>query len=89
MKSLSASKKFLPAPTANRRSQSDKDILFEDFLIEYFLPFAEQNHSKATFNGEVGICKAAMPFFKGKNLRQIKAADVEKFKSKDRSFNYS
>lgn len=57
------------------------DILFEDFLVEYFLPFAEQNHSKTTFNNEVHLCKVALPFFRGKKLRQIKAADVEKFKS--------
>lgn len=60
---------------------SAKDILFEDFLIEYFLPFAEQNHSKVTFDKEVHICKVAMPFFRGKKMRQIKAADIEKFKN--------
>jgi integrase len=59
---------------------NDKDILFEDFLIEYYLPFAEQNHSKVTFDNEVRICKSALPYFSGKHLRQIKAADVEKFK---------
>ena len=58
-----------------------KNILFEDFLIEYFLPFAEQNHSKVTFDKEVLICKAALPFFRGKQMRQIKAADIERFKS--------
>lgn len=60
---------------------SDKDILFEDFLIEYYLPFAEQNHSKVTFDNEVRICKASLPYFGGKHLRQIKAADIEKFKN--------
>ncbi len=60
---------------------SDKEILFEDFLIEYYLPYAEQNHSKVTFDNEVRICKAAMPYFGGRHLRQIKAADVEKFKA--------
>jgi len=58
-----------------------KDILFEDFLVEYYLPFAEQNHSKITFDNEVRICKSALPVFRGKKMRQIKAADVEKFKS--------
>lgn len=57
-----------------------KNILFEDFLTEYFLPFAEQNHSKVTFDNEVHICKAALPFFRSKNLRQIKSADIERFK---------
>jgi integrase len=60
---------------------SDKDILFEDFLTQYYLPFAEENHSKVTFDNEVRICKASLPYFGGKNIRQIKAADVEKFKS--------
>ncbi len=58
-----------------------KDIFFEDFLIEYFLPFAEQNHSKVTFEKEVFICKSALPFFRGKKVRQINATDVEKFKN--------
>jgi hypothetical protein len=60
---------------------SDKVILFEDFLIEYYLPFAEQNHSKVTYDNKVRICKASLPYFGGKNMRQIKAAEVEKFKN--------
>jgi integrase/recombinase XerD len=57
------------------------DILFEDFLVDYFLPFAEQNHSKVTFDAEVQICKSALTFLRGKKMRQVKAADVEKFKN--------
>jgi len=59
---------------------SDKEILFEDFLTEYYLPFAENNHSKVTFDNEVRICKASLPYFGGKNMRQIKAAEIDKFK---------
>lgn len=59
---------------------SQRDILFEDFLVEYYLPFAEQNHSKVTFDREVHISKSALQFFRGKKMRQVKAADVERFK---------
>ncbi|HRH43839.1 MAG TPA: site-specific integrase [Pyrinomonadaceae bacterium] len=57
------------------------EILFEDFLTDYFLPFAEQNHSKISFDYDVNICKASLAFFRGKKLREIKPGDVEKFKS--------
>ncbi|MEZ5428327.1 MAG: tyrosine-type recombinase/integrase [Pyrinomonadaceae bacterium] len=60
---------------------SERDILFEDFLVECFLPFAEQNHSKLTFERDLQICKSAIPFFEGMKMREIKAADVEKFKN--------
>lgn len=33
-----------------------------------------------SFEREVIICKLALPFFKGKDLRQIKPAEIEKFK---------
>ena len=57
-----------------------RQIKFEDFLIEYFLPFAEASHSKASFDREVIICKLILPFLKGKELRQIKPADIERIK---------
>lgn len=60
--------------------ESKRQIKFEGFLVEYFLPFAEASHSKASFDREVIICKLSLPFFRGKELRQIKPADVEKFK---------
>lgn len=64
----------------NNGIEAKRQIRFEDFLVEYFLPFAEANHSKASFDREVNLCKLALPFFKGKDLRQIKPADIEKFK---------
>ncbi len=60
--------------------EAKRQIKFEDFLVEYFLPFAEAAHSKASFDREVLICKLALPFFRGKDLRQIKPAEIEKFK---------
>jgi integrase len=60
--------------------EAKRQIKFEDFLVEYFLPFAEANHRKASFDRQVIICKLALPFFKGNDLRQIKPADIEKFK---------
>jgi site-specific recombinase XerD len=39
------------------------------------------SHSEVPFDNEVRICKASLPYFGGKNIRQIKAPDVEKFKS--------
>ena len=64
----------------NNGMAETRQIKFEDFLIEYFLPFAEASHSKASFDREVLICKLILPFLKGKELRQIKPADIEKIK---------
>lgn len=58
-----------------------RNIVFEDFLVEYYLPFAENNHCKDSFYKNVSICKEALKLFRGMNLRLIKPADVEKFKS--------
>lgn len=57
-----------------------KDITFRDFLTEYFFEFAEKNYSKGSFDNAVVICKSALPFFERKTLRQICAADIERFK---------
>ncbi len=59
---------------------SIKEILFEDFLVEYYLPFAEANHSKPSYDRDVFICKEALKLFRGRNLRSIKPAEIEKFK---------
>lgn len=57
-----------------------KDILFEDFLVNYFLPFAESHYSPEGFINVVNICKSALPFLKGCSMRKITVADLEKFK---------
>lgn len=61
---------------------SKKEMVFEDFLVEYFLPFAENNHSEANFKRDVFVCKAALKYFEGKNLRDIIPGDIENFKDK-------
>ena len=55
-------------------------ITFEDFLVEYFLPHSEAG--KKSFKRDLYVCKIALKFFKGKNMRDIRPADVEKFKTK-------
>lgn len=61
--------------------ESKRDITFEDFLTEYFLPYAETHYVKGSFDTAVHLCKAALPFLKGKSLRRIQAADIERFKN--------
>jgi integrase len=53
-------------------------IKFEDFLVKYFLPYSEEN--KKSFERDLIVCKFALEFFKGKNLRDIKPFDIEDFK---------
>jgi integrase len=60
--------------------ETKKKMLFEDFLIEYYLPFAENHHSKMSFERSVHISKEALLLFKGRDLRSIKPIDLEKFK---------
>lgn len=57
-----------------------KDILFEDFVADYFLPFAESHYSSEGYANVIIICKSALPFLKGISLRKITVADLEKFK---------
>lgn len=58
-----------------------KEIVFEKFLAEHFLPFAKTHYSADGYKNVLVISKSALPFFKGMKLRQIKASDIEKFKS--------
>lgn len=60
--------------------EKKKDILFEDFLADYFLPFAERHYSADGFKNVVVICKAALPFLKGFSMRRVTVADIERFK---------
>ncbi len=61
-------------------SKEIQQIKFEDFLVKYFLPYSEEN--KKSFERDVIVCKFALEFFKGKNLRDIKPFDIEDFKIK-------
>lgn len=56
-------------------------ITFERFIDEYFGQYADTHYSPDSFDKAVHIAKAAKPFFKGKAMRQIKAADIERFKA--------
>lgn len=58
-----------------------EDILYEDFLVEVYLPFIEANRCAETFKQTVRICKDSLQFFKGRGLRSFKRADIEKFKA--------
>ncbi len=59
-----------------------KEIVFEDFLIEYFLPFAENTHTEENFKRDVFVCKVALELFKAKNLRDICSTDIEQYKAR-------
>lgn len=54
------------------------DRLFENFVIETFLPFSEAN--KRSFRGDVSVCRALVKAFKSKTLRQITPPVIETFK---------
>lgn len=55
-------------------------VTFERFIQDVYLPFVENNHSRDSFEKAIDICKAALPFLKGKTMKQIKPADIERFK---------
>lgn len=61
--------------------EKKREILFEAFLVKYFLPFAVDHYVAAGYENVKVICAAALPFFKGKRLRRITPADIEAFKN--------
>lgn len=54
------------------------DQLFENFVIETYLPYSETN--KKSFANDVSMCRVLVQYFRGKKLRQITSATVENFK---------
>lgn len=54
------------------------DKLFENFVVETFLPYSEAN--KKSFYCDVLICRVLVKQFKGKTLRQITSPMIEVFK---------
>jgi integrase len=54
------------------------DKLFEEFIIENFLPYSEAN--KKSFYCDVLICRLLVKYFKGKTIRQITPPVIETFK---------
>lgn len=59
--------------------QEQKTLTFDRFIAETFGPVAE-NFKKDRYDKTVAVVKAALPFFKGKPMRSIKAADIQRFK---------
>jgi len=57
------------------------DVLFEDFVLDTFLPYCEQNLARDNYKKADYICTDALAFLKGRTLRSIKPADIELFKS--------
>ncbi len=60
---------------------SQSEILFEDFVLETFLPYCKNNLSAVNYNNADHICTEALVFLRGKTLRQIKTSDIEAFKN--------
>lgn len=56
-------------------------VTFDQFLKDYYGPHIDRHYSKESLHKAIHICKEARSFFKGKSLRAIKPADVEKFQA--------
>lgn len=57
-----------------------KSVTFEDFISSTFGPYCEKRYSKDSYDKAVHICKEALPYLKGRTMRSIKAADIDRFK---------
>jgi integrase len=55
--------------------------LWQDFVVDVFLPHVEANKSPAALEKAIVICRESMPYLKGKLITEIKVADLEQFKS--------
>lgn len=64
-----------------RKTVAETDELWEVFVDTVYLEHVEANQSPGSLFVAINICKASMPHFKGMTLREIKVADVEKFKN--------
>jgi integrase len=67
--------KYNPQPEA---APEFKEVLFSDFVNEYFLPFSKLN--KKSYERDLRLSKIFCELFAGKTLKEIKASDIEKFK---------
>lgn len=56
------------------------EMLYEDWLIT-FGEYALSNYSATTYQKTLYVCAASLPFLKGKPLRAIRQADIERFKT--------
>ncbi|MFN6965255.1 MAG: tyrosine-type recombinase/integrase [Pyrinomonadaceae bacterium] len=57
------------------------DILYEDFAADVYLPFVEANRSSEHFKNAVRIIRDSLAFLKGRPVRAIRPADIERFKT--------
>lgn len=57
------------------------EMLWEDFVQDYYLDYVEKNQPKASFDRAVVVIRNSMPFLRGKNVRQVKPVDLERFKA--------
>jgi len=58
--------------------EAKSNKLFEDFLVESFLPYSEAN--KKSFANDVYICRTLVSYFRRKSIRQLTPPLVEEFK---------
>lgn len=61
--------------------EKKSEIVFEQFLIKYFLPFAKSHYSPDGYKNVKVICAELLPFLKGRPLRRISVAEIEQFKT--------
>lgn len=59
----------------------NRPITFEYFIAEYYGPYSDANESLQQQERARDVVASALPFLKGKLMRSIKAADIEKFKA--------
>jgi integrase len=57
-----------------------KDMRFDDFVVERYLPYAEAN--KRSFHDDVLTCRVLVGFFGSRTLRNIRADLIEEFKQR-------
>ena len=58
--------------------EAKPDKLFENFVVETFLPYSEAN--KKSFYSDILICRVLVKAFRGMSLRQISPPMIEEFK---------
>ncbi len=59
----------------------EKQVIFQRFAEDVFLPHVKANHSPGSVEKAIVILKAAAPFLYDKDLRAIRPDDLERFKT--------
>ena len=65
----------------NQGTSERPSVLWEVFVDRVYLEFVAANHSHDSLEKAIVICRASMPFLKGKTIDSIKPADLEAFKT--------